>query len=72
MHSHHEQAGWPGLAGGRRAGLMGPPAFNAGRAAVDPFLGAEEISPLRVSVLRIAVRQAHTSNALIPRRPALM
>jgi hypothetical protein len=33
--------------------------------------GAEEISPLRVSVLRIAVRQAHTSNALIRPCPTL-
>lgn len=45
--------------------------FNGVRRGGGPVHGAEEISPLRVSVLRIAVRQAHTSNALIPRRPAL-
>lgn len=55
------------------AGLTGRPVavFNGVRHSGGRVHGAEEISPLRVSVLRIAVRQAHTSNALIPRCPAL-
>lgn len=55
------------------AGLTGRPVavFNGVRCGGGRVHGAEEISPLRVSVLRIAVRQAHTSNALIPRCPAL-
>lgn len=55
------------------AGLTGRPvaAFNGVRRGGGRVHGAEEISPLRESVLRIAVRQAHTSNALIPRCPAL-
>jgi hypothetical protein len=55
------------------AGLTGRPVavFNGVRHSGGRVDGAEEISPLRVSVLRIAVRQAHTSNALIPQCPAL-
>lgn len=55
------------------AGLTGRPVavVNGVRHRGGRVHGAEEISPLRVSVLRIAVRQAHTSNALIPRCPAL-
>lgn len=45
--------------------------FNGVRHDGGPVPDAEEISPLPVSVLRIAVRQAHTSNALIPRCPTL-
>ena len=45
--------------------------FNGVRRSRGRVHNAEEISPLRVSVLRIAVRQAHTSNALIPGCPAL-
>jgi hypothetical protein len=53
------------------AGLTGRPVtvFNGVRRSGGRVHGAEEISPLRVSVLRIAVRQAHTSNALIPAVP---
>ena len=55
------------------AGLMRPPVavFKDVRRDGGPVPGTEEIPPLLVSVLRIAVRQAHTSNALIRQCPTL-